>query len=412
LLPFRNFSKVAAERKLKRLLVILSIVLQSLVVYSFEPSGNLRFDFFGNGIEIPADRSFIIPFNATPTQETVKSFYEEMNTGHYQPVVDALLRFRDEHKLNDWLYYQLVRKTAQQFSPKAENYPRYTLYKWFLLAKSGYDATLAVSNEKILFYVRSNENIYDIPYYMHDGNQYVCLNKHDYNNINFEKDGIYPISINVPEATTAFSYKVTQLPEFADDEYAEKDLQFNYNNKLYHFKVMVNPEVQNIFLNYPVVDYESYFNIPLSHKTYSSLIPALKENVQHMKQKQGVDYLMQFTRNAFLYEDDQKNFGKEKRMSPEQTLLNKYSDCDDRAALFFYLVKEVYNLPMIVLLYPSHVTIAVKFDKVHGGQTIDYNGNKYLVCEPTPQAEDLSIGQIAPELKKENYQVAYVYDPQ
>jgi hypothetical protein len=160
-----------------------------------------------------------------------------------------------------------------------------------------------------------------------------------------------------------------------------------------------------------VVDYASYFNIPLSKETYSSLIPGLKKSVKDMKQKKGVDYLMNFTRHAFLYEDDLNNFGKEKRMSPEQTLLNKYSDCDDRAALFFYLVKEVYNLPMIAVLYPTHVTIAVKFDKPTG-HTIEYKGQLYSVCEPTPQDQDLRIGQVSPSLKHMAYSIAYEYNPQ
>ena len=60
-----------------------------------------------------------------------------------------------------------------------------------------------------------------------------------------------------------------------------------------------------------------------------------------MSQQKGVDYLMNFTRNAFLFETDQKNFGVEKRLSPEQTLMNSYSDCDDRVALLYYLVKEM-----------------------------------------------------------------------
>ena len=123
-----------------------------------------------------------------------------------------------------------------------------------------------------------------------------------------------------------------------------------------------------------------------------------------------MDYLMRFTRNAFLYEDDQKVFGKEKRMSPEQTLLNEYSDCDDRAALFFYLVKEIFDLPMIVLLYPTHVSIAVKFDKPRG-KTIVYKGNKYSICEPTPQMQDLAVGQIAADLRNTPFQVAYEYTP-
>jgi hypothetical protein len=86
------------------------------------------------------------------------------------------------------------------------------------------------------------------------------------------------------------------------------------------------------------------------------------------------------------------------------------SDCEDRAALFFYLVKEIYNLPMIVLVYPRHVTVAVKFAKPTG-QKIMYQGNTYTVCEPTPQYKDLRIGQLPPGLEKLPYEIAYVYAP-
>jgi hypothetical protein len=88
----------------------------------------------------------------------------------------------------------------------------------------------------------------------------------------------------------------------------------------------------------------------------------------------------------------------------------KYSDCDDRAALFFYLVKEIYNLPMITLLYPTHITMAVQFDKPVG-KPIIYMGKIYSLCEPTPQAEDLRIGQVASKLKNTPYKVVYQYIP-
>lgn len=119
---------------------------------------------------------------------------------------------------------------------------------------------------------------------------------------------------------------------------------------------------------------------------------------------------MRFTRYAFLYEKDSEIFGKEKRLSPEETLLYKYSDCEDRAALFFYLVKEIYNLPMIVLVYPNHVTIAVQLAKPVG-KPIVYNGKKYSVCEPTPQKQDLRLGQRIPSLSKVGYEIVYAYNP-
>ncbi len=129
-----------------------------------------------------------------------------------------------------------------------------------------------------------------------------------------------------------------------------------------------------------------------------------------MSVKYGVDYLMRFTRYAFLFKQDNQQFGGEKRLSPEQTLLFEQSDCDDRAALFFYLVKEIYNLPMIVLSYPEHVTVAVKFEKPVG-KPILYNGEKYSVCEPTPQKEDLAVGELLPSLLKQQYEVVYAYHP-
>jgi hypothetical protein len=372
----------------------------------------IGFEFYGDSLKFNIDSIETIHFDPkNVNEETIIAFYNKANSLHYRPLVNHLLYYKEKNKLDDWFFYQLIRKTAQQLCPKQENFELYTLYKWFLLSKSGYDAQLAICANKLLFYARSDDNIYDIPFYKKDDKQYVCLNYHDYGSkIDFKNLSFFSVNIPVDEANKSFSYRVTKMPDFDTTHYAEKDLQFQYDNKNYTFKVMVNPEVQNIFVNYPVVDYEAYFNIPLSKRTYNSLIPELKNAVKGMNQKKGVDYLMRFAREAFAYQNDQAAFGKEKRLSPEQTLLYNTSDCDDRAALFFALVKEIYNLPMIVLLYPKHVTIAVQFEKSIG-KPILYKDKKYYVCEPTPQATDLSVGQQDPKLRNTPYEIAYEYSP-
>lgn len=369
------------------------------------------FDFYGDPVEFEFDPVFRVDFNDALSAEAIQAFYKKITSSRYESILNALTDYKERHKPDDWLYYQLIRKAVQQVSPKTDNYFRYTLYKWFLLTKSGYDAILSIGNNRLLFYVQSDENIYNIPYRIRNGKQYVCLNYHDYGAIDFEKERFAEIAIAAPGERKAFSYKVTQLPEFSPLDYVEKDVSFNYNMTDYRFKLKINPEVKSIFANYPVVDYEWYFNIPLSAETYGSLIPSLKKAVKGMNTKNGVDYLMRFTRYAFLFKPDTENFGGEKRLSPEQTLLYEQSDCDDRAALFFFVVKEIYNLPMIVLAYPKHVTIAVQFDKPVG-KPIVYKGNRYYICEPTPQKEDLSIGQSLPELKKAPYEIVYAYQPQ
>jgi hypothetical protein len=397
--------------RIVQFLGIIPLLFILTIAFGQDKGADLRFDFYSDTFKVEADSSIFIATPRVITSTDVKAFYTAINKAGYQPLVDSLLAYKEKHQLNDWLYYQLIRKTAQQISPKADNYGRYTLYKWFLLTKSGYDARLAITPEKkVIFYVYNDEDISDIPFFMVDDKKYMCLNYHDYPKTDLHNDAPIPVNISVAGAVKPFSYIVTRMPDFKPQNYIEKKLQFTYEHKVYHFNVKLNREVENIFANYPGVDFGSYFNIPLSKETYSSLMPVLKKNIKGMPQKKGVDYLMRFTRYAFLYEDDEENYGKETRLSPEETLFANYSDCDDRAALFFYLVKEIYELPMIALLYPTHITIAVQFDTPVGSPVV-YQGKTYSVCEPTLQPEDLQIGQLSSKLKNIPYKVVYSYNP-
>jgi hypothetical protein len=371
---------------------------------------NQKFEFYGDTFAFNFENRITNFEKIEVTDQSIIKFYNLINTANFQKVVNDLVLYKNTKNLNDWVYYQLVRKTANFVCDKSHNYNAYTILKWFFMSKSGFDVKIVTTKKSILFYIYSAENIYDIPYFVKNNKQYVCLNYHDFSKINFEKETVKIVEIFIAENKNPFSFKVTQLPNFALNTYSEKKINFEYKQKKYQFKVQLNNQVQQLFKNYPVVDFESYFNIPLSKETYSSLIPFLKDNIKNINLKEGIDYLMNFTRFAFLYEDDIANFGKEKRLSPEQTLFYEHSDCDDRAALFFYLVKEIYNMPMIAVLYPTHITIAVQFESPEG-KPIIYNGRNYSICDPTPQAENLLIGQISTKLTKTPYQVVYEYLP-
>lgn len=397
---------------MRRLVLYISILMISSASRTFAQGDTDQycFQFYESTYNLEVDKSVFIQAPSKLEPAAIRSFYSSLTTSNYKPMVDSMLAYRERYKLNDWLYYQLIRRVSQQISPKAENYTRYTLYKWFFLSKSGYDARLAIAGDKIIFYVYNDEDIADIPFFMVDDKKFMCLNIHDYPKADLHQNPPLPVRIPISEATRSFSYKITRLPDFNPENYKVKKIEFRYKQKTFHFAVKLNPDIETIFANYPGVDFESYFNIPLSKETYGSLIPILKQNISSMSQKKGVDYLMRFTRYAFLYEDDEENFGKEKRLSAEETLFAKYSDCDDRAALFFYLVKEIYNLPMIAVLYPTHITMAVRFDKAVG-KPIIYQGKAYSICEPTPQKENLQIGQLSQKHKNLPYKVVYQYEP-
>ena len=117
--------------------------------------------------------------------------------------------------------------------------------------------------------MRSDDNIYDIPLFLLNDKQYVCLNYHDFDSQNIDRDKIYTANILVPEATGSFSYKIDRLPDFEAGKKDSKEIGFYYRNKLFQYHLLINPQVEKVFTNYPVVDFENYFNVPISSETYS-----------------------------------------------------------------------------------------------------------------------------------------------
>jgi hypothetical protein len=73
-------------------------------------------------------------------------------------------------------------------------------------------------------------------------------------------------------------------------------------------------------------------------------------------------------------------------------------------------VRELYDLPMIVLTYPEHVTVAVHLNKSYENSFV-FNGERYLTCEHTPQSVALEIGELISNLSKQAYQIVHAYYP-
>lgn len=349
-------------------------------------------------------------YKGSLSKENISEFIKTKETNNLAVINSTLLQIRKDEKLDDWIYYQLIRKTAQALVKKSDDYIAYTICKWYFLKEAGYDPLLCISKEKILLYVRSADIIYNQPIKALNNQQFVCLNYHDYKyKLDFESEKF--INIDEPKNTrNEFSFKINELPRFDKSNYLNKEIVFQYKQYQDKLNIKVNPTLVPYFNNYPVMDYENQFNIPLSKETYESLIPALKEKTRKLSVNKGVEYLMYFTRHAFLYEKDTEIFGREKRLSPEETLINEKSDCEDRSALFYLLVKEIYNLPMIVITLPDHVTVAVKLNQVHKN-AVKYRGDYFTICEPTPQKKELKMGETIANLTKTSYDVVYFYEP-
>ena len=120
---------------------------------------------------------------------------------------------------------------------------------------------------------------------------------------------------------------------------------------------------------------------------------------------QLVDIILNFVQTAFQYQIDEKQFGREKYFFPEEVIGYPYSDCEDRAALFAWLVKRYTGCEVVGVLYPDHLATAVYFgDGVKvPGKGFDQNGKHFVFCDPT--YTNAPIGTIMQKYDGKEYEV-------
>ncbi len=372
-------------------------------------SDTVTIDYFGKSYTIQLDKDIIRTSIRKITAED-KKYVDSLH--HYlKTSTKQISQLKESLSLPDWLVYQLVRRLAEQIYSKYDNYMYYTVLKWALLSASGYDPIVFRSKNKILLYIQSPDIIYNLPIKTIGNKQYVCLNYHDYGHeIQFDSEQFSQQFNFSKKEVMEFHYTMKTLPSFQSESYIEKNISFTYKNQKQEYSVLINSEIQDYFTNYPVTEYRYQFNIPFSDITYNSLIPKLKAKLKKSSIEKGVEYLMVFVRDGFQFETDTKLFGREKRLSAEETLAYNSSDCEDRSALFFLLVKEIYNVPMAIVSYPEHVNVAVLLSKKNGKQILVDNLS-LTICEPTPQKKKRGIGWMPRVIRKQPYEIAYFYNP-
>jgi hypothetical protein len=134
-------------------------------------------------------------------------------------------------------------------------------------------------------------------------------------------------------------------------------------------------------------------NASLSATLDESLRTELGKLMEGKSQREQLEVLASFTRSAFKYKWDWDVYDKEQPMFAEQVFHSKYSDHEDRCALYFYLVKTMLGLPMIVIThYNNNMTLGVVMDEKMK-RSFNYKGKNFTICDPTHPTSTGEIGR-------------------
>ena len=205
---------------------------------------------------------------------------------------------------------------------------------------------------------------------------------------------IYTYAQNYPDATKPFDLSLKRLPNL-EKNFITKTISFKQYGKNYSSTYRYNRNLINFMATYPQADYSTFFNSPLEDETYNDLVEDLKKYIDGKKASVAMNFVLNFVQNAFKYEVDEEQFGREKVMFAEETLFYDKSDCEDRAILFSYLVKKLFHISVIGVKYRDHMSTALYIPMQ--GDSVKRARRRYVIADPT--YINANIGMNMPKYK-------------
>ncbi len=122
----------------------------------------------------------------------------------------------------------------------------------------------------------------------------------------------------------------------------------------------------DFYASLPLTDASVYFNSAIDLHTKEALKLALTPYFKGMSPVQSAAFLLSFVQNAFEYQTDQEQFGREKFLFPDELFKYSASDCEDRSVLFAWLSRNLLDLKVLGLAFEGHMATAICLEGVEG----------------------------------------------
>lgn len=335
--------------------------------------GDISFDFFGShvGFSIPKG---IKEANFYPTNQSgIANFFDSAALSDYEQLLLEINKVSKAMNLNDWGIYLLVSKISDNVY---ENIDNSKLLSWFLLNKLDYAVRIGLRKRHVVLMHYSDKTIYSTPSYSFGKKRYYLIS--DY--AKREPERVFSFNHDYPGSTKPLDLSLEALP-LLEDNLQSKVLTFYNFEKKYEIPITYNKNLIDFMASYPQADYETFFNAPIQRQTYKDLAAAIKKHIDGKKASEAMNFVLSFVQKAFKYELDSKQFGREKVMFAQETLYFEKSDCEDRAILFSYLIKELFGVSVLGVKYEDHMATALYIPL--DGEKVKSGSKEFVIADPT-----------------------------
>lgn len=370
--------------------------------YSTNPSSSVNIRFYGIDLTFDVPRSLRIE---------AKGIKEKQIAEHYATLsrndTDHILQHQldqavSQMGLNEWGYFVLLRTISEKLF---ENIEDRVLFTFYMMHSHNFKARIgrgSKSNQLLLLLALDNsKEVYSKTFFRINGYKYYVV----YGN-GLQRESVY-----------SYDEKADQngLKEIGLDFAKPLNMAACDRSRTLHLAKVdldISLPYSTSHLRYydeiPTTVFPIYFNTPVAKEAEAVLAETFATLSKSYNKVQMVDILLNFVQTAFAYKIDEQQFGREKYFFPEEVIGHPYSDCEDRSALFGWLVSHFIGYDVIGVLYCDHLATAVCFgdDAQMEGASISYGGKRYIVCDPTYR--NAPIGTVMPRFANKPYEIVKI----
>lgn len=355
------------------------------------------FTAYGTAFKVRFDDGQRFRLPAT-TGNAAADAWEFLSGPSYNNTIRDCLEFRIDKQLSDWAYLNVLQTMAVACLGESNEA---TLLMAYIYCQSGYQMRLGLAENKLLLLYSSEYDIYGKQYFEIGGRKYYLFGG--------SAQSLAVCNVGFPQEKP-LSLLVSKEQRFDNDKTKERTLKAQGFPSV-KVNVSANKNAINFYNDYPtsmigddfMTRWALYANMPMPSNIKNSLYPAFRQQTKGLSQLERVERLLNFTQTSLKYEYDEKVWGCDRAFFPEETLYYPFCDCEDRSIFLSRVVRDVLGLKCILVYYPGHLAMAVKFTENVKGDYIMLGNEKYVICDPTYIGA--SVGMTMPKMDNKTAKV-------
>ena len=331
----------------------------------------VNFIFYGTDckVRMGTDFDFSLPM---VSENACADVWDKLLSASVSILLEDCFKLKESMQLGDWGMIDLMRVLGETYYGVGNEA---VFFQMFTLAFAGYQVRLCKKKDKLILLVPFDSQIYDYSYISIDGEKFYLMAK---KNMESESYQVFNMA-TTGEKTPSVLQRGT--PRLAYKEAEKREFRLGEGKRAV---VSPNKNLIDFYDAYPLSEKWNYYVLAsLGTEIKKNLYPHLREKIAGKTEQAAVDYLLHFVQKGFAYKTDRDQFGYERPFFGDENFYYPYNDCEDRSILLAILVRDLLDLDVVLLLYPGHLSTAIKFSNDIVGAYYDLEEWKFYSCDPT-----------------------------